>query len=240
MPRVDPRISGYLSSQLHRLHAHFRGAGDAVDFRGPLPRRAYCDGGDHHHRRDRRCALARKYRVTETAAGIDGGTLDNIVDFLSYVFLPMLFALQTNLFLEPTTLFITFVMFASAFGFSRTTAKLASAGFFVGFPSYWNIVVFYLFLLSSPALLNTVLVVALAFLVFIPVRFLYVSRLRRSRLLHFGLSAVWGLACLVALFLDAGGLRNAFLYVSLVYPVFYTAHSILLDVLDRQERAVLN
>ena len=112
-------------------------------------------------------------------------------------------------------------------------------GLFRRLPSYWNIVVFYLFLLSSPPLLNTVLVVALAFLVFIPVRFLYVSRLRRSRLLHFGLSAVWGLACLVALFLDAGTLRNAFLYVSLVYPVFYTAHSVLLDVRDRQKRTAL-
>ena len=238
-PRVDPRVSGYLVHGYTASTLIFVALATQWILEGryqaaliAMAVTIIIDATDG--------ALARKYRVAETAAGIDGGTLDNIVDFLSYVFLPMLFALQTDLFLEPTTLFITFVMFASAFGFSRTTAKLASAGFFVGFPSYWNIVVFYLFLLSSPPLLNTVLVVALALLVFIPVRFLYVSRLRRSRLLHFGLSAVWGLACLVALFLDAGSLRNAFLYVSLVYPVFYTAHSVLLDVRDRQKRTALS
>ena len=78
--------------------------------------------------------LARRFRVKETASGVDGALLDNIVDFLSYVALPMLFLLRAEMLLPPVTLWVSFVVFASAFGFSRTTAKLADKGFFCGVP----------------------------------------------------------------------------------------------------------
>jgi phosphatidylcholine synthase len=173
--------------------------------------------------------LARKYRVKETAARVDGETLDNIVDFLSYVLLPMFFMIKANMLVVPVSLFVSFVLFASAFGFSRTTAKLADKGFFVGFPSYWNILVFYLFLLGTPPLFNTVLVTLLACLVFVPVGFLYVSRLKRWRTLHFVLGAIWGILCLVALPIQDPILRNNLLLLSLIYPIFYTMHSLWLN-----------
>ena len=181
-------------------------------------------------------ALARKWRVKETAAGIDGELLDNIVDFVSYVVVPMLFMLQAQMFIAPMTLWMAFAMFASVFGFSRTTAKLANEGFFVGFPSYWNIVVFYLYLLGTPPIVNTVLVVLLSLSVFVPLRFLYVSRLPKGRTLHLGLGLIWGILCLVALSMDAGTARTFVLYFSLIYPLYYTAHSLQLDLKLRQEQ----
>jgi phosphatidylcholine synthase len=180
--------------------------------------------------------LARRFRVKETAAEIDGALLDNIVDFLSYVLLPMLFMIRADMLLLPTSLWVTIVMFASSFGFSRTTAKMADKGFFVGFPSYWNIVVFYLFLMQTPAAFNTILIVALSLLVFVPLRFLYVSRLKRGRTLHFALGALWGTLCLIALSLDAGVLRNNLINISLLYVMFYTLHSLWLDAEERLPR----
>ena len=179
-------------------------------------------------------ALARKFRVKETAAGIDGALLDNIIDFTSYVLLPMLLLLKTGLLAPPAVMVTAFAMFSSAFGFSRTTAKLADAGFFVGFPSYWSIVVFYLYLLDTPPLFIALLILGLALLVFVPVRFLYVSRLRRGRALHITLGSVWSLLCIVALTLEPGLLRAGILYVSLIYPLFYTVHSLQLDWRSRQ------
>ncbi len=170
--------------------------------------------------------LARRYRVKETAAGVDGALLDNIVDFLSYVVLPMLFMMQAEMFLTPVTMWVALVMFTSAFGFSKTTAKLANEGFFVGFPSYWNIMIFYLFLLDTPPLFNTLLAVFFSLLVFIPIRFLYVSRLTRGRWLHVMLGLCWGALCLSALGLDPGLFRSLLLYLSLAYPVYYTLHSL--------------
>lgn len=170
-------------------------------------------------------ALARHYRIKEAAPGIDGALLDNVVDFLSYAFLPVLFMLEANLLTEPVTLFATLVMFSSAFGFSRTSAKLAEEGFFVGFPSYWNVVVFYLYLLDLPPAFNTAFIAVLALLVFTRMRFLYVSRLRRGRLLHFTLGTLWGGLCLAALIVAEGPWRSGLLYVSLLYVVYYAAHS---------------
>ena len=177
--------------------------------------------------------LARRFRVKETAAGVDGALLDNIVDFLSYVLFPMLFMIQANMLLEPLVIWLSLVLFASAFGFSRTTAKQADKGFFVGFPSYWNILVIYLYLLETPAAFNTGLLAFLACLVFVPLRFLYISRLKRWRTLHFSLGTLWGCICLFALSLEPGSLRSGLLYLSMAYVVFYTLHSLWLDFEER-------
>lgn len=179
-------------------------------------------------------ALARKFHIAHTAPGIDGPLLDNVVDFVSYVFLPVLFMMHAGMLVQPMTLFVTIVAFSSAYGFSRTSAKQVDEAFFVGFPSYWNVVAFYAFLLDLPAAVTTVLVVALSLLVFADVRFLYISRLRRHRLLHLMLSGAWGVACMTALFLEPGPLRAALVYGSLAYAAFYTVHSIVADLSARR------
>ncbi|MEZ4630258.1 MAG: CDP-alcohol phosphatidyltransferase family protein [Deinococcales bacterium] len=169
--------------------------------------------------------LARKYNVKERAMAIDGSLLDNIIDFISYVLLPMFFAYKLDMLLSPV-ITIAFVMFASAFGFSRTTAKLSDQGFFVGFPSYWNIVVFYLYLWQSPAWFNTLLLCFLAVLVFVPVRFLYITRMPKGKELHTFLSFIWGMVCLIALAMPHGEGRQLLLYMSLIYPIYYTLDSL--------------
>jgi phosphatidylcholine synthase len=177
--------------------------------------------------------MARRFRVSETASGIQGDLLDNIVDFLSYVALPALFLLHADMLLPPATLWLTILMLASAFGFSRTNAKIAGKGFFVGFPSYWNIVVFYLWMLGTVPIFNTALLLLLASAVLVPLRFIYITRLRSGRLLHFSLGGLWGAACLVALLLDDSWLRDLLLYGSLAYVAFYLVESFIADAKDR-------
>ena len=180
-------------------------------------------------------AMARHYRVSETASGIQGDLLDNIVDFLSYVGLPGLFLLHADMLLPPATLWVTLLMLASAFGFSRTNAKVADKGFFVGFPSYWNIVVFYTWMLGTGELFNTVLLLLLASSVLVPLRFLYITRLPHWRLLHFFLGGLWGLSCLLALLMADSWLRDLLIWASLSYVVFYLGHSLIADARDRAQ-----
>lgn len=179
--------------------------------------------------------LARRYRVGQTAVTLDGRRLDDIVDFLSFVFLPMLFMLQTGMLREPAVAYAGTALFASAIGFSRVTAKQAEEGFFVGFPSYWNIVVGYLYVLGTSTLFNTVVVVSLSFMVLVPLRFMYLTQLPRQRRLQCTVAVVWGVVCLVVLLLPPGEVKRAFALATLAYPVYYTAYSMHLDMRARAD-----
>src|SRR5262245_52897402 len=103
--------------------------------------------------------LARRYRVKEIVPEFDGRRLDDIVDYISYVFLPVIFMLKAGMLLQPAVLFGSLPLLASAFGFSRVDAKLDDDGFFLGFPSYWNVVVAYLYMFALPAWINTAIIV---------------------------------------------------------------------------------
>jgi phosphatidylcholine synthase len=182
-------------------------------------------------------ALARRHRVAQAVPNVDGPLLDNVVDFASYVFLPILFLIHAGLLLQPVWAFATLLAFASAYGFSRTTAKQSDEGFFVGFPSYWNVVAFYAFVLGLSPAITTALIVGLGLLTFSDVRFLYISRMRRGRLLHLVLGGAWGVAATAALLVEPGPLRAALAYASLGYVAFYTAHSLVLDRQGRRGRS---
>jgi phosphatidylcholine synthase len=173
--------------------------------------------------------LARRYRVKEVVPEIDGRRLDDIVDYISYVFLPVVFMLKAGLLLEPAVLFGALPLLASAFGFARVNAKLDADGFFVGFPSYWNIAAAYFYLLDLPPALNTLLVVVFSVMVFIPTRYLYFTRFPHYKRLHYAGTLLYGLALLGAVFAIDVLLRHWLLYVSLVLPVYYMVYSFVLD-----------
>jgi phosphatidylcholine synthase len=95
-------------------------------------------------------------------------------------------------------------------------------------------------MLGTPPLFNALLILGLSVLVFVPVRFLYVSRLKRGRALHIALGSAWSVACMVALLLEPGTARSALVGVSLIYPAYYTLHSLQLDWLTRQGHVVVS
>ncbi len=152
------------------------------------------------------------------------------------MFLPVLFLLKAGMLAHPAILWGAFPLVASAFGFARVDAKLDEEGFFLGFPSYWNIVVFYAYMLGLSPWLNTAIVVLLAGLVFVPTRYIYITRLVHLRRLNYALSVVWT-AMIAGVFLSEGRLRLTLLILSLLFPLYYTASSLLLDRRARQRAA---
>lgn len=179
--------------------------------------------------------LARRFKVKEYVPEYDGRTMDDVIDYVAYVFLPVVFLLQAEMLLTPMILFGALPLIASAFGFARVDAKLDDDGFFVGFPSYWNIVVAYLYLTGSPTWLNTLLIVVLSVLVFVPTRYIYITRFPHHRAAHFAGASFSGITLLAALVLS-GDARMPLLLLSLIYPIYYTLYSLLLD--RRARRAV--
>jgi len=174
--------------------------------------------------------LARAVGVKQVLPEFDGTRLDDIVDYFTYVILPALFLVHFDLLpagIAPPVALC--VVLASAYGFCRTDAKTADH-YFTGFPSYWNVVAFYLYALGWPRALNAVVVVAFSVAVFVPIRYVYPSRTLTLRSLTVGLGLVWAATVLYALLrlaLEATVPRTVVL-VSLAYPVYYVALSLAL------------
>src|SRR6185295_14929699 len=84
--------------------------------------------------------LARLARVSQRLPWFNGSKLDDIVDYLTYVFVPAAIVWRAALLPESWTLVVvSAVLLSSAYGFNTASAK-TNDHFFTGFPSYWNIV----------------------------------------------------------------------------------------------------
>lgn len=176
--------------------------------------------------------LARMVKVKKILPNIDGALLDNLVDFLNYVIVPTFF-----LWVHPDLLpqqYVTWVIMAitltSAYQFCQSDAKTPDH-FFKGFPCYWNIAVFYLFILNTSSYTNTIILIILCILIFIPIKYVYPSRLdyltkskQLKQLMHF-CSFLYGLSTALLIFLYPQ-INKIFLSISLGYVVLYLGLSL--------------
>jgi phosphatidylcholine synthase len=167
--------------------------------------------------------LARRWQVKRVLPEIDGRTIDNIVDYLTYTFVPLLLIWRMGWLPGPAALWIAAPLVASLFGFAHSGAKDEGGGFFRGFPSYWNIVAFYagFFQRWVGPWANAVLLTVLAVATVLPVRFLYPNLAPRPWRRPVVLGAVVWLALLLWLLRDYPRAPVALVAVSLLYPAFY-------------------
>ena len=97
--------------------------------------------------------LARRVKVKEVVPGFDGRRLDDIVDFHTYTSLPLFLVWRAGILPADWSWALLLPLLASAYGFSQTDAKTPD-GYFLGFPSYWNVIAYYLFFLRPPLALT--------------------------------------------------------------------------------------
>ena len=119
--------------------------------------------------------LARKVRIKEVVPSFDGRRLDDLVDFLNYTFLPLLLIWRAGILPPGQEAWLFLPLLASAYGFCQVQAK-TDDGYFLGFPSLWNVVAFYLYMLPLGPWPSLAVVVVLAILTFVPTRHLYPSQ----------------------------------------------------------------
>jgi len=142
--------------------------------------------------------LAREFRVADVLPRWSGDTLDLVVDFTTYVFVPAFAIIASGL--MPDVLAIpsgVIVVITGAIYFADRRMK-TDDNYFRGFPAVWNLAAFYLYVLQPPEWIGFAGVVALAVLTFLPVKFLHPLRVARLRWLNVALLAAWGLLALVA------------------------------------------
>jgi phosphatidylcholine synthase len=171
--------------------------------------------------------LARRFRVRERIPWFDGAKLDDIADYLTYVFVPALFVWRGAVVPHAWTVPVAAAMLlSSAYGFNRSDAKTADH-FFTGFPSYWNVVTFYLLIARWSSTVNAVILLTLAVLVVVRIRYVYPSRTP-----HWGVTTnvtgvVWGALMLVMLWQYPAVSAELF-FISLAFPVYYIGLSLAL------------
>ncbi|WP_231134909.1 CDP-alcohol phosphatidyltransferase family protein [Motilibacter deserti] len=178
--------------------------------------------------------LARRVRVKERVPQFDGARLDDIVDYLTYAFAPMLLLWSGGYLPDGSagTVLAAVPLLASTYQFCRVDAK-TDDHLFLGFPSYWNVVAFYTVVLGLGPTAVTVILLVCSALVFVPIGYLYPSRTVTLRPLSLALSTVW-LVTYAVLLVQMPDPNDAVVAVSLAYLVYYVALSLWLTARGRR------
>ncbi len=169
--------------------------------------------------------LARAVGVKEVLPDIDGRRLDDMVDFLNFVIVPVVFMASAGCL--PGWGWVVPPILASAYGFSQADAK-TDDHFFLGWPSYWNVVALYLWLLDFSPAAGAFWVIGLSFAIFLPFKYVYPSRLARPVFRHTlnGGGTIWALVLVAAILRPELAERLYLVEISLAYLVYYMILSI--------------
>ena len=142
--------------------------------------------------------LAREFKVAEVLPRWSGETLDLIVDFTTYVFVPAYAIAARGLLPNPLAIPSgVLVVITGALYFADREMKTPD-NYFRGFPGLWNLGAFYFYLLEPPPWLAAAMIAALAMLTFAPLKFLHPLRVKRLRVLNIALLAGWAVLAFLA------------------------------------------
>ena len=173
--------------------------------------------------------LARLLMVKTRVPTFDGALLDNIVDYLTYTVAPVFLMLEAGII--PGSRWglglACFIVLASAYGFCRTQAK-TDDNYFLGFPNYWNLVAFYLFCLSAGAVFNVAVLLLLAAMVFMPLKFIYPNRTVPLRPVTLTLGIIWAFVTVAAV-LMLPAVNPTMLWAGLSFIAYYLIASFVLQ-----------
>jgi phosphatidylcholine synthase len=143
--------------------------------------------------------LARAFDVQGVLPRWSGETLDIVVDFVTYVFVPAYAIAASGLLPESLAIVAGVVVVISGAVYFADRQMKTEDNYFRGFPVLWNLAAFYLYLLEPQEWLAAALIAALALLTFAPIKFLHPLRVKRLRALNVALLAAWAVLALIAL-----------------------------------------
>ena len=147
--------------------------------------------------------LARQVNITKLAP-LDGALLDNIIDFVNYSIIPAVWVFITNI--VPDNLKVIsmiLIVLASCYQFCQFDAK-TDDHFFKGFPSYWNLAIYYLVYFNFTTTSSFIIILCLVILTLIPIKYIYPSRMNHLSnskfvlLAMFTYTLVWGAATIIS------------------------------------------
>src|SRR5690606_12855919 len=145
--------------------------------------------------------IARKVGVREVLPNWSGDTLDNIIDYVTYVLLPAFALYQSGMIGEPWSFVAAGAIVVSSAIYYADMGMKTEENFFSGFPVVWNMVAFTLFVIKASELTASIIVFVSVFLTFMPINFLHPVRVERLRMVNLGIFFLWSLLSGYALLL---------------------------------------
>ncbi len=143
--------------------------------------------------------LARFVDVKHRLPRFSGEILDLVIDYLTYVFVPVLAVLKAELLPGPVSIPIcAAILLSSLYHFADTQSK-AEDNSFVGFPAIWNVVVFYLFVMQTGPWLAALVCLICVVLTFVPAKWVHPMRVEHLRPVTLSALLFWSVAAGAAL-----------------------------------------
>lgn len=167
--------------------------------------------------------MARAFNVEDLLPRWSGDTLDLVVDFTTYVFVPAYAIAASGLL--PQFLAIPagiVVVISGALYFADREMKTRD-NYFRGFPAVWNLAAFYLYLLEPPEWAAALAILVLAALSFAPIKFLHPLRVKHWRKINVSLLALWAALAFVAIVEDLSPSLYVTVPLSLIAVYFFVA-----------------
>lgn len=174
--------------------------------------------------------LARRARVAEVLPNFSGEQLDNAIDVLTFIWVPIFILVAEDLLPHP--IWIAIPTLAALYAYGQVDMKTPDH-FFLGFPSYWNVVALYLYWLRPSGALAVGMVAVPGLLSFIPTRYLYPSRNGLYSKSIWTLGCLW--AALIAFLLLQESPDRRLVWLSALFPLYYLALSFCLDLQLRRK-----
>ena len=172
--------------------------------------------------------LARKVDVKKYTPNINGEILDNIIDFLNYVFVPSFVIFWLEFVPKGSELIMSaIVLTVSCYTFANNNIKTKDF-YFSGFPALWNVVILYFYILNSDPLINLVIILFFAILTFIPIKFLHPFRVKRLRKTSLIFLLIWMISTVILLYYNH--LSESILNISFLFWTFSNLYFLILTI----------
>jgi phosphatidylcholine synthase len=153
--------------------------------------------------------LARAFEVQKLVPRWSGETLDLVVDFTTYVFVPAYAIAASGLLPQPLAIPAgIIVVISGALYFADREMKTAD-NYFRGFPAVWNLAAWYLYQVLTPRLLAAGV-------------FLHPLRVQHWRLLNIAILTMWAVLALAAVVQDLSPGPYVTVPLSLIAVYFFT------------------
>jgi phosphatidylcholine synthase len=140
-------------------------------------------------------SIARRIDIESRVPNISGDTLDLVVDFTTYVFVPAALLYYANEWSSGAAMFAGLVITVTAALYFSDKRMKTPDKWFAGFPGVWNVVVFYLILYPPNDWLFVAIILFFAIGQALPIVFVHPFRVKQWKVLTLAVCGVWLVAC---------------------------------------------